>query len=334
MRCRKTRLLVLCVAALLVTAPLCLAQVERAPGRKGTNEPYPEQEPWTEEDALRILERDRNAQFDPASGMFLSSEGTILDQDIWDDLQMAGATAARLKASGLEWERIVQAIVDFPIPSEEPGIGEAKMWALSPFKDNPAAHACVIETLQNPEPQIQKHAATVLFYWDEWELAIPIIHKYGYYEGLGYGKTYFRDPRLIPILQEGARSSPSWEGRTLAAYYLQNYGDSTTIVEVSKDVVMNAPMNTDDNSVARAKYTALRTLARYQIADAVSGIARLANDQNTLVRITVVDMLELYAYNGIEEARQALERIAQENADPNTRETAKAAVSRIGNREK
>lgn len=243
-------------------------------------------------------------------------------EGIYDDLLSAGRVAAKLKS-----DRIVQAIVDFPV--HDPDVGEAKMWALIHFinKKNPAAHACVVEALQNPEPKIQKTAATVLSRWGEWELAVPIIHKYGNYEALGYGKTYFRDPRLIPILQEGARSS-TWEGRTKAAYYLRYFGDSTTIVEVARDVMAHAP-NVDDRSIARAKYTALRSLARGHVTDNIPDIARLANDASSLVRYQVVDILQIYAYNGIEEAYQALKKIAEENADPDTRESAKAALQTI-----
>jgi len=275
--------------------------------------------PWTEEDALGYLERDKNSRYDPNTKMFLSSIGPISSQDIYEDLLHASEVGAEQKSNA-----IAQAIVDFPIFSEDPYIGEAKMMALAHFEENPGVRECVVQALENPEPVVQKAAAGVLYRWGEWDLAVPIIHKYGNYDAIR-GK---RDPRVIPVFQEGARTS-TWEGRTLAAYYLQYFGDSTTIVEVSKDVVLNAPMDTDDNSIARAKYTALRTLARYHLTDAVSGIARLANDQSTLVRITAVDMLELYAYNGIEEAYQALKTIAEENADPNLRGTAKVALENI-----
>jgi len=240
---------------------------------------------------------------------------------IYEDLISAGEIATRLKS-----DRVVQAIVDFPV--HDPDVGEAKMWALSGFKDNPVAHACVVEALQSPEPKIQKNAAHVLFSWKEWGLALPIIHEYGYYEALGVSTSY-TDPRLVPILQEGAASSPSWEGRVNAAFYLQFFGDSTTIISVARDVVAHAPLDVDDKSIARAKYTALRSLARCHVTDNIADIARLADDRSTLVRIQVVDILQLYAYNDVAGARQALERIAEENADPDLRETAKAALSKV-----
>jgi hypothetical protein len=275
--------------------------------------------PWTEEDALKYLDRDKNSHYDPNTGMFLFPGGRIATENIYDDLLYASKVAAEVKS-----DRIIQAIVDFPVPAEEPYIGEAKMMALAGSKDNPAAHQCVIDALENPEPVVQKAAAGILFGWGEWDLAVPVIHKYGNYDVIRYQE----DPRVIPILQEGARSS-TWEGRTLAACYLQFFGDSSMIVDVARDVVAHAPIDVDDNSVARAKYTALRELARHGIANNISDIARLANDRNTLVRITVVDMLELFAYNGVEEAYDALKKISEENADPNLRGTAKVALDNI-----
>jgi hypothetical protein len=248
-------------------------------------------------------------------------EPTDYLQAIYEDLQVAGEAGEKLKS-----DRIIRAIVDFPVHHSDAGV--AKMWALNGFKDNPAAHACVIEALRSPEPKIQQNAAHVLFGWGEWELAVPIIHECGEYWMLGVGKSHL-DPRVIPILQEGARTSPSWEGRGQAAFYLQFFGDSVTTIEVARDIVAHAPLDVDDNSIARAKYDALRTLTRYHVTDMIPDMARLANDRNTLVRIQLVDILQLYAYNGIEEARRALEQIAEENADLNLRETAKAALSKI-----
>ena len=313
MRYRRIILFIVCCVISMFAALTVMAQTKLE--REKAFQP----EPWTEEDALRALERDKNSRYDPETDMFLSPIGTLSPPGIYDDLIYAGEIAAELKSN-----RIVQAIVDFPITMEYPSFGEAKIMALAGFKDNPAARQCVIQALEYPAPVVQKAAAGVLFWWGEWDLAVPIIHKYGNYDAI----RHKGDPRVIPILQEGARTS-TWEGRTLAAYYLQFFGDSTTIIEVSRDVVAHAPIDVDDNSVARAKYAALRTLARCHVTDAVSDIARLANDQSTLVRIQVVDMLELYAYNGIEEAYQALVKIAEENDDLDLRGTAKVALENI-----
>jgi hypothetical protein len=73
-------------------------------------------------------------------------------------------------------------------------------------------------------------------------------------------------------------------------------------------------------------------LAQCHVTDNVADIARLADDRSALVRIQVVDILQIYAYNGIGEARNALERIAEKNADPNLRETARAALIKIINK--
>jgi hypothetical protein len=311
MQYAKLLISVLCVGVMLALAAPLMSQTNPQSEKPSEQLASPE-----EERILKLLQQ--------MNSWPQTIEPTDYIQTIYEDLQYAGGMAVRLKS-----DRIVQAIVDFPV--HDPDVGEAKMWALASFKDNPAAHACVVEALQNPEPKIQKNAAHVLFSWGEWELAVPMIHRCGEYWMLGVSKSHL-DPRVVPILQEGARTSPSWEGRGQAAFYLQFFGDSLTSIEVALDIVAHAPRDVDDNSIARAKYTALRTLARYHATDNVTDVARLADDPSALVRIQVVDILQLYAYNGIEEARRALERIAQENADLNLRETAKAALSKIGSR--
>jgi hypothetical protein len=308
MRYPKSLISILCVGVVLALAPPLFSQAERQ-SQEQSERPLSAEE----ERILRHLQE--------MSAWPQTIEPTDYVQAIYEDMQVAGEIAAKLKS-----DTIVQAIVDFPV--HDPDVGEAKMAALRGFKDHPAAHECVVEALQSSEPKIQKNAAWVLFGWGEWNLAVPIIHECGEYWMLGVGKSHL-DPRVVPILQEGARTSPSWEGRGQAAFYLQFFGDSTTTIEVARDIVAHAPLDVDDSSVARAKYTALRTLARYHATDDVADIARLADDQSALVRIQVVDILQLYAYNGIEEARGALERIAEENADLNLRETAKAALSKI-----
>jgi hypothetical protein len=310
MRYQRTVAFVLCLTALLFTTPLLFAQTESQ-----TNKPSAPPASAEEERILKLLQK--------ISTWPQTIEPTDYLQAIYEELLGCAGIAAKLNS-----ERIVQAIVDFPV--HDPDVGEAKMMALRRFNGNPAAHACVVEALTHPEQKIQKNAAQVLFHWGEWDLAIPIIHKYGFYEAMevDYWGREPDPPRLIPILQEGARTS-TWEGRTLAAFYLQSFGDSTTIVAVARDVVAHAPSDVDNSSVARAKYTALRTLARYHVTDNISDIARLADNQSALVRIQVVDILQLYAYNGIEEARRVLEQITESNADLKTRETAKAALSKI-----
>lgn len=312
MRYRRIILFISCFAFLLPAALPTMAQARF--GNKKIKE-QPASQTWTEEDALRILTRD--SKWEQVNS---EEHGLVIDY-IYQDLTIAGKVAARLKS-----DRIVQAIIDFPV--HDPDVGQAKIAVLHNFKDNVAAYECVVQALENPELKIQREAARVLFGWEEWDLSIPIIHKYGNYDALGVSKNN-KDPRVIPILQEGAQTSSSWEGRILAAFYLQSFGDSLTIIEVSRDVVANAPIDMDDSSVARAKYTALRTLARCHITDNIPNITRLADDQSTLVRIQVVDILELYAYNGIEEAYQALQRIAEENDDLDLRGTAKVALENI-----
>ncbi|MBU1936097.1 hypothetical protein KKG05_01755, partial [bacterium] len=172
MRYRRIVIFIVCCVSCIFVALSLMAQE-----RKGIKvwEP-PASQVWTEEDALRILEK--GTHMEQVASL---EQGDVITY-IYQDLITASEVAVRLES-----ESIVHAIVDFPV--HDPGVGEAKVIALKPFKDNLAAYGCVIEMVEDPEPMIHRAAARVLFGWEEWDLSIPIIHKYGNYDALGVSKN-------------------------------------------------------------------------------------------------------------------------------------------------
>lgn len=227
----------------------------------------------------------------------------------------------------VRWEspRLTDALANFPASS--PGVKAAKAHALRGFKIAvESAVPFLVECLSDSNAEVQKEASAALVVWGrEWEKAIQTIYNNNNYHVLGDSK----DPRVPEVCRFGVLNG-SFEGRIKAAWVLQAFGDTTTLIEVSKYVLANAPVNDPlDNSIARAKYTAIRTLVRHHQFDDIAALSRLASDSAALVRIETVDALAFAASQGNVAAYEALRIIADSNPDEKLRGTARLYLQRL-----
>jgi hypothetical protein len=295
------------------TAAVCAQGKEG--GKPGPRPGEPEKVP-SEEVILRWLERD--SRYDQQRGDPDELVGMI--DGLYQDLILAGKYGAELNST-----RVVEAILAFP--AQDSSVLCAKISALGHFKTiSPGAHTFILDCLDATSERVQRAAAEALVQWgQDLDQALPVLIALGDYLPL----QNLDDSRIEAILREGARSCPRWEGRMHAAFALESYGDSTTVLDVAREVLAQAPIDVDDNSVARAKHQALTVIAKTGTSVPIAEIARLADDRNLLVRVTSVDLLERLATRGSPEARQALRFVADNNADAELRATAAAAIRRI-----
>ncbi|UCE67570.1 MAG: hypothetical protein JSU85_06040, partial [Candidatus Zixiibacteriota bacterium] len=186
-------------------------------------------------------------------------------------------------------------------------------------------HEYVVNSLENQVPKIRTTAAGTLLSWGEWDLASPVICEY---EAYGLFQRY-KDIRAVPLLEEAVKSG-SWPGRIFAAAALfYSYGDSTKYPQVSLDIILNAPINTDDEDINRAKYLALAQVSRFNLVEALPGLIRMAQDTARGISPTAVGYLVDLGGMGHQEAAQALIDIRDHHSDANVREIAKNGLLKI-----
>jgi hypothetical protein len=263
-----------------------------------------------EEVILQLLER--NSKYDQVPEVI---DGLCLD------LREAGVQAARQKS-----QKIVDAILAFP--ADDPYVLAAKIRAFRNFTEMPdAVHDFVTSQLRDTVERVRREAARALVQWkQDLDTAVPVLVELGDFLVL---QQLLDTSSVEGILREGAWNCPLWEGRWHAAYALQAYGDSATVMKVALDILARAPIGVEDNSIARAKHQALNLIIKRAAYAPVADIARLADDENLLVRMTSVELLTALAFHGSSEARAALEQVAAQNQDPNLRVNAATAISRL-----
>ncbi len=131
------------------------------------------------------------------------------------------------------------------------------------------------------------------------------------------------------MLEEAVKSG-SWQGKIFAAaalYY--TYGDSTKYPQVALDIILNAPINTEDENTNRAKYLALSQVARFNLVEALPGLIRLAQDTAQGISPKAVGYLVDLGGMGYQEAIAALVDIKDHHSDANIREIANNGLLKL-----
>lgn len=199
----------------------------------------------------------------------------------------------------------------------------AKLRALGHMAEFSGVREYVLESLRSQIPQIRGAAARTLLIWGEWDLAAPVICEY---EAYSLFQAY-KDDRAIPLLEEAVKSG-SWQGRIFAAAALfYSYGDSIKYPQVALDIILNAPINTDDEDINRAKYLALQQVRRFNLVEALPGLIRMAQDTARGISPTAVGYLVDLSNMGNKEAKEALIDICDNHADDDIREIARKGIS-------
>lgn len=119
-----------------------------------------------------------------------------------------------------------------------------------------------------------------------------------------------------------------------AAALFYTYGDSTKYPQVALDIILNAPINTDDEDINAAKYLALQQVAGFNLVDALPGLIRLAQDTARGISPNAVGYLVDLGGMGHQEAIQALTDIKDQHANANIREIAKNGLTKIEQQKK
>lgn len=200
----------------------------------------------------------------------------------------------------------------------------AKIKALGKFKDYPGVREFIIASLGHESPRVQKSAAAILLSWgEEWDRASKIICEYEEY----FEFQQFKDERAIPLLEDAVKHG-SWKGRLYAAaalYY--TYADSSWYPLVALDVILNAPINSDDQNINWAKFHALRQVPRFNLVTALPGLIRLAYDNGLGIGSMATGYLVYLSNEGYQEATDALIDIEKNHPDAHIREQAKKALN-------
>ncbi|MCD6160935.1 MAG: hypothetical protein J7K40_00790 [candidate division Zixibacteria bacterium] len=298
MQIRRTVTILTLLIALIFCSSLLAQKKPDSHSNQGKSS-LPEQqrafEGWTEEQGLNFLEL---ALSDGDNDMGVTS--------ICLDL----SNLAKLAAS-LQSEKLVQKILDIPVyesfnekyPEYDYDVTDAKIKALANLKDFPGVWEFMIQSLNHESHRVQIAASSTLLFWgEEWEQTSKIISKNEEY--FEYQK--YHDERAVPILEEAVVNA-SWKGRLYAAaalYY--TYGDSSWYPKVVSDVILNAPINTDDKEINWAKYHALRQVPRLNLESSLPGLCRLAYDNGLGIGSMAVGHLVHLSEEGFQEATQAL----------------------------
>jgi hypothetical protein len=302
---KRNAILWLFIALLMLYSPL-LGQPKPADRTTGKHIPTEtEADPmagWTEQQLLEFLDKAASEKYiDFGSGLYRYAE----------------------RAVELKSEKIARRILEFP--EYEDGITEAKLGALALLKNYPGVHDYVINSLNIRSRAIQATAAATLLSWGEWDIAAPVICKTEAYIVFQDHK----DDRAVPLLED-ATENGSWQGRIYAALALAiTYGDSTRLPQVALDIILNAPVNTDDEDINRAKYLALQEVPRFNLMEALPGIIRNAHSDDFLVSSQAVGYLLHFADLGYQEATETLIDIKENHPDASIREQAKHALLTI-----
>jgi hypothetical protein len=236
------------------------------------------------------------------------------------------------------YARLVQRIMDIPefdnfnqqYPDQAYKFSSLRLRMLTHFEDYPGVREFVIRTLEGPISHLQCAAAATLLMWDEWELAAPVICRYEAYHLF----QIHRDERAIPILEEAVKNA-SWHGRLFAAAALfYTYGDSSKYPQAALDVILNAPINTNDKTTNCAKFLALDQVARFDLTQALPGLIRMAQDTAQGISPKATGYLVDLARMGHSEAFQALIDIKDNHPDVKIREFAKNGLLKIEQQQK
>jgi hypothetical protein len=231
------------------------------------------------------------------------------------------------RASEIKSKAVIDAIIAFPEKSA--GVIAAKVHALGVFEE-PVENAIpfLVKCLSSdPEAHARGSAAAILIKWGrEWDKAIQEIYRNNNY----YVLHNCKDPRAIDVLRYGVQNG-TFYGRMKAAHALQEFGDSTILIEVSKYVLENAPSNSSgDKGTSTAKYQAIQILERAKQLDNISALERSTSDESsTLVRMESLNAIALEAYGGNISAYEALQRIAQFSTEVKQRGEAKMLLERL-----
>ena len=232
------------------------------------------------------------------------------------------------KGVSLKSEKIAQKILD--IPEFDSGVTQSKIRALTLFKDYAGVRDYVIKSLNIQSRPIQATAARTLLSWGEWDLAAPVICNIEAYIVF----QTIKDERAVPLLEEAVKNG-SWQGRIYAASALfSTYGDSTKLPQVALDIILNAPINTDDEDINRARYIALGEVPRFNLLEALPGIIRNARDDDFGISSQAVGHLLHFSVLGYQEATQVLMDIRDHHSNASIREQAKHGLLKLEQEQK
>lgn len=316
MRGKGTKILWVITALLMLYSPL-FAQIKPA-DRKTLKQRPPQEKPnYTEEEVIGWIDREISDCQNPGKGCFETG------------LYQYAEIAVSLKS-----DKIVQKILDVPesesfneeYPEYAYDVTKGKVIALRLLKDFLGVREYVIQSVDHQSPKVQIAAASTLLSWgEEWELAAPVICKTEAYIVFRENK----DDRAIPLLEEATKNG-SWQGRIFAAAALfYSYGDSTKYPQVALDIILNAPINTEDEDINRAKYLALQQVARFNLVEALPGLIRLTQDTARGIAPNAVGYLIDLSGMGYPEATQALADIKEHHSNANIREIARNGLLKL-----
>lgn len=206
----------------------------------------------------------------------------------------------------------------------------AKFAVLSQMPEYPGARNFAIDNLNHESSRVQVKAAATLLSCGEWDLAAPIICKNEAYIEFQQHK----DDRAIPLLEQAVNTG-SWRGRIFAAAALfYSYGDSTQYPRVALDIILNAPINTNEVNTNTAKFLALHQVSRFNLTNALPGLVRMAEDTARGIGPKAVGLLVDLSGMGYSEAHQALVDIEKNHANANIREIARHGLTRLEQNQK
>ena len=134
--------------------------------------------------------------------------------------------------------------------------------------------------------------------------------------------SYFCDRTL-----ESAAKNGNWKGRFCASAALfYTYGDSATFPDVVLDVILNAPINDDNEEVDWAIYSALRQVPVFNLVSALPGIIRLVRSNDAGIRSLAVGLLVHLSKVGYGDATNALIDVRDNHPDTHLREQAQKGL--------
>lgn len=320
MQNKRTVVLWVLMVFLMIYSPL-FAQVKTNDRSQKGQSSRPEQpkpfEGWTEEDGLNYLDE----------MLTWGKDGPAVESIC---LELSGVAKLALT---LQSAKMVQKIIDIPefksfneqYPKYAFDVTEAKIRALGGFENYPGVREFVMQSLDHKSSGVQLVAASCVIGWGEWDLGAPIICKQEAYIVFQSRK----DERAIPLLEDAVING-SWQGRIYAAAALfYTYGDSTKYPEAALDIILNAPINTDDENINRAKYMALQQVARFDLTQALPGLIRLTQDTARGIAPNAVGYLIDLSGMGYPEATQALADIKEHHSNANIREIARNGLLKL-----
>lgn len=231
------------------------------------------------------------------------------------------------------YNELVQKIMDIPefesfnaqYSDQAYKFSSLRLRMLTHFRTYPGVHEFVLNSLESPIPHLRVEAAATLLFWSEWDLAMPLICRHEAYNLFQIHK----DQRAVPLLKEAVQNA-GWQGKILAAAALfYTYGDSTEYPKVALDIILNAPINSDDVNTNRAIFLALDQVARFNLTQALPGLIRLTQDTAPGISPKAVGLMIDLAGMGYSEAITALNDIKVNHSDAKIRELAKSGLQKL-----